>query len=182
VKSGKEIIRLWAEECLQKREDGKLPFDPDSGHYAGILTPEWQCLLDRIESALREAKQEGLEYRKHLKILEQESEFGPFWQKFYLDGVVGMSGVAQQFGCHSKEELWINQWNEVIRIHFKKPLLRAVDPELILDLFTRHDMIEAFTACKNIIAALAQQAPQANEVQSADDFRNSLARLKGGVR
>jgi len=128
MNSGKQIIRQWAEESLRKREDGRLPLDPDSGHYAGILSIEWQALVDRIDTALRETKQDGLDYRKQNKLLSEESEFGPFWSEFYKKGGPELPGLPQAFSCLPDEHVWVNQWNEVIRVSFKKPTLRAVDP------------------------------------------------------
>lgn len=179
MNNGKQIIRLWAKECLHKRDDSKLPLD--DGHYAGILTPEWQALVDRVDIALREARQEGLDFRKQKKMFSEESEFGPFWQQFYLNGGLEKPGLAEAFDCTKDDPMWLNQWNEVIRIKLKKPVLRAVDPATdFLDYLrfypgmTNEDCKALILFVQSIIQYLSCQ----DEVQ-AEQPRWSIAALKG---
>lgn len=123
--TGKEIVQKWANECLRKR----LTVDLTDTAYAGILAHEWANLIERIDEALRDSKQNGLDYRKQTKLIADESEYGPFWSAFYRRGGLELEGLAEAFDCSKEESIWQNQWNEVIRIALKKPLLRAVAPD-----------------------------------------------------
>lgn len=125
----KQLIRQWAEECLGKR----LTLDLSSERYAGILPAEWQNLIERIDSALREAEQQGRDYKKQVKLMADESEFGPFWSEFYKRGGVELKMLAECFGQDSNDSFWLNSWNECIRISCHKPVLRAVAPDDFLD-------------------------------------------------
>lgn len=176
MNTGKNIIRLWAKECLHKRDDGKLPLD--DGHYAGILTPEWQTLVDRVDIALREARQEGLDFRKQKKLLNEESEFGFFWKQFYLNGGLDKPGLAEAFNCTKDDPAWLNQWNEIIRVGFRKPTLRAVAPcdflESMKCAMDEQDWLILEEFCKSIVNGLAREI----EVQ-VEQPRWSIAALKG---
>lgn len=176
MNTGKNIIRLWAKECLQKREDGKLPFD--DGHYAGILTPEWQSLVDRVDIALRDARQEGLDFRKQKKLLNEESEFGPFWQQFYLNGGLEKPGLAEAFDCTRDDPVWLNQWNEIIRVGFRKPTLRAVAPMDFLESLSFKMEESNWRTLEDFFSGIVSGLIRTEEVQ-AEQPKWSIAALKG---
>lgn len=173
MNSGKQIIKYWMESCLGKR----LTLNPESEAYAGILPAEWQELISQVDIALREARQEGLDFRKQKKLLNEESEFGPFWQRFYLNGGLELPGLAEAFDCTRDDPMWLNQWNEVIRVVLHKPTLRAVSWDDLLIYIrlignTEERKIEEFI--NEIISGLAREI----EVQ-AEQPRWSIAALKG---
>ena len=167
--TGKELITNWAQQCLGKR----LTIGEDSETYAGILSTEWKDLMERVDTALREAKQEGLDYRKSKKLLTDNSEHGPFWQQFYLRGVMEMAGVKEALDLNGVED----QWSEAIRIRFKKSILRAVDPNELIKFFDdyRDDICAgAADRCLEIIRDLARDA-----ASETNGEKWSPARLKG---
>lgn len=174
MKIAKQILGAWGRECLGRR----LTIDVGDDTYASILLEEWNELIVRIDVALREARQEGLDFKKQKKLLNEEYEFGPFWSKFYLNGGLDLPGLAEAFDCTRDEPTWLNQWNEVIRIAFKKPTLRAVDPdEVVRSLksgMSEYDWnyLDAFVT--GIIQGLARD----DEVQE-NQPRWSIAALKG---
>ena len=153
--TGKEIITIWARECLGDR----LMISLDMNAYAGILAEEWQNLIVRIDEEIRAARQDGLDHRKSKKMLSEESEYGFFWQKFYLRGGVNLPGLAEAFNCKPGESIWQDQWNEVIRVSSKKPTLRAVDPtdflESLVNAMSKEDWSGLQKMINEIIADLA---------------------------
>lgn len=175
--TGKELITTWAHQCLGKR----LTIGEDSETYAGILSTEWKDLMERVDMAIREAKQEGLDYRKSKKLLTDNSEHGPFWQQFYLRGVMEMPGVKEALDLDGVED----QWSEAIRIRFKKPTLRAVDPNELINFldwlstsmaydFDAKNMTLAADRCREIINGMGSDA--AGEINGQ---KWSIAQLKG---
>lgn len=154
--TGKQIINDWGHQYLSVRKTISL----DQGSFGGITDAEWRNLIDRIDVALREARQEGLDHRKSKKLLSEDQEFGPFWQRFYVRGCLNASGLAEAFNCKANEDIWLDQWNEVIRVGFKKPSLRAVDPfdflesvKLVMD---QSDYLNLKSRFDEIVADLAK--------------------------
>lgn len=173
VTTGKQIINDWAHQRLSAR----LTIALESTAYAGVIEEEWRNLMERIDVALREARQEGLDHRKSKKLLNEDQEFGPFWQRFYVRGCLDASGLAEVFNCKGNEDIWLDQWNEVIRVGFKKPSLRAVDPfdflesvKLVMD---QSDYLNLKSRFDEIVADLAKP----EESSSGPSW--SPARLKG---
>jgi hypothetical protein len=123
-RTGKQILNDWATRCLGKRESTDLT----AFGYRAVRGVEWEELVAEIDEALRESRQNGLDHKKQHKLLGDEAEYGLFWQRFYLRGGTELYGLAEAFDCSRDEPIWRDRWNEVIRIGFKKPTLRAVDP------------------------------------------------------
>lgn len=174
MKTGKQIVKHWMEFCLGKR----LTLNAESEVYAGILPAEWQELISQVDMGLREARQEGLDFRKQKKMLSEESEFGPFWQQFYLNGGLEKPGLAEAFDCTRDDPTWLNQWNEIIRVGFRKPTLRAVAPCDFLDSLKSGMQENDWLILEEFFKAIVNGLARDIEVQ-AEQPRWSIAALKG---
>ena len=143
---GKSLLTEWGKD----HESDHL-VDPDAADF--ITTASWADLAERIDIALREAEQRGRDYRKHVQVMKDQAEHGPFWQEFYKR-VLHMKGVIQLLDLEGIEP----QWNEAIRIRFRKPTLRAVDPAVMIIYLLGHgsDGIQAAAECHKIIIDLAR--------------------------
>lgn len=171
--TGKQIVNDWAHQCLSAR----LTIALESTAYAGVIEEEWRNLMERIDVALREARQEGLDHRKSKKLLNEDQEFGPFWKQFYLQGCLQVSGLAEAFDCKSSEEIWLDQWNEIIRVGFKKPLLRAVDPFDFLESMKSAMCESDWLNLKSIFDRIVVNMAKSDEPSDGPSW--SPARLKG---
>lgn len=118
TKTRAEAILIEWRVRQEDREENAIKISPTA----------WADLADKIDLAILEAEQRGRDYRKKVQVLKDTSEWGPFWAEFYRR-VFPLPGAAEIFGWDGIEA----QWNEVIRIKFKSPTLRAVSPETVLD-------------------------------------------------
>lgn len=126
MKTGKEILFKWLQDYYALKAD--------STYRDGTIVPTWFAepahigLEGLIDEALREARQEGIDGKKQNTVMKDAGEHGPYWKEFFLKGCLDLPGVAEAFNCKREESIWRDQWQEMIRVGFKKLTLRSVDP------------------------------------------------------
>lgn len=126
MKTGREILIKWVNDFYHITLD--TPYKGGTVETVMLTEPDHIGLMAMIDEALREARQEGIDGKNQNTVMKDAGEHGPYWKEFYLKGCLDLPGVAEAFECKRDEQFWRTQWQEVIRVKFGKPTLRAVDP------------------------------------------------------